>query len=87
MKEISWLDMVTRYATVGDKIVLFWAYFGTILVAVIRPAFSLAFGKVVDGVGETAAAGNAKGVNEAGFGELGGAAIFMVAIGVVTGIF
>lgn len=87
MKEISWFQIVTRYATIGDKIILFWAYVGTISVALIRPVFSLAFGKIVDGVGETASAGSKAGVGENGFGELSGASIFMVGIGVVTGIF
>lgn len=79
--------MVTRYASVCDKIVLFWAYFGTICVAVVRPGFSLAFGMVVDGVGEGATKGSTKGVSEVGFESLGGASIFMVAIGIVQGTF
>ena len=87
MKEITWCEMVLRYATLCDKIVLFWAYFGTICVAVVRPGFSLAFGMVVDGVGEGAAAGSTKGVTEVGFENLGGASIFMVGIGIVQGIF
>jgi ATP-binding cassette subfamily B (MDR/TAP) protein 1 len=67
MKEITWCEMVMRYATTCDKIILFWAYFGTICVAVVRPGFSLAFGLVVDGVGETASAGAVKDVSEVGF--------------------
>ena len=85
MKEITWCEMVTRYASTCDKIVLFWAYFGSISVAVVRPGFSLAFGLVVDGVGDTASAG--KDVSEVGFEKLGGASWFMVAIGVITGLF
>lgn len=87
MKEITWCEMVMRYATTCDKIILFWAYFGTICVAVVRPGFSLAFGLVVDGVGETASAGAVKDVSEVGFEQLGDASWFMVGIGVVTGIF
>ena len=63
--------MVTRYATVCDKIVLFWAYLGTILVAVLRPAFALGMGEVVDGVSETVAAGNKSGISADGFQNLG----------------
>ena len=87
MKEITWCEMVTRYATVCDKIVLFWAYFGTILVSVMRPAFALGMGKVVDGVGETVAKGNKSGISDEGFGNLGMAVVFMVGLGLVTGLF
>ena len=44
MKELKWCEMVTRFATTCDKVLLFWAFFGTSIIGAIRPGFSFAFG-------------------------------------------
>ena len=73
--KIGWYDMVSRYASCKDLVLLWSGILASLIFGASMPAFCVGFGGMIDGVGVGASDG---------FGMLQEQSLFMVYIGIAV---
>jgi len=75
---MGWYDMVTRYASGSDLLLLWSGLFGAFVFGAAMPAFCYYFGTMIDGVGKVSAD------EMGGMGDLSDQSYMMLYIGLIS---